>query len=106
MITDSLMALSLPGRVLALGTNLADPFPAVLREPVNAELIQFVAQFEPVPLAPDDCAASDWSDLHQRMHYISHLFRAFHLDDALTSPPFTPEQVASFENGVVPDRDL
>ena len=106
MITDSLMALSLPGRVLALGTNLADPFPDVLREPVNAELIELVAQFEPAPPAPDDCAASDWSDLHQRMHYISHLFRAFHLDDALTSPPFTPEQVASFENGVVPDRDL
>ena len=100
------MVLSLPGRVLALGTNLADPFPDVLREPANVELIELVARFEPVPPAPDDCGALDWSDLRQRMHYISHLFRAFHLDDALTSPPFTPEQVASFERGVVPDGDL
>jgi hypothetical protein len=106
MITDSFMVLSLPGRVLALGTNLAEPFPEVLREPVNAELIELVAQFEPVPPTPDDCGAYDWSDLHQRMHYISHLFRGFHLDEALTRPPFTPEQVASFERGVVPDGDL
>jgi hypothetical protein len=40
------------------------------------------------------------------MHYISHLFRAFHLDEGLTRRPFTPEQVASFERGVVPDGDL
>jgi len=106
MITESFMVLSLPGRVLALGTNLADPFPDVLREPMNTELIELLARFEPAPPAPDDCAAYDWSDLHQRMHYISHLFRAFHLDVALTRPPFTPEQVASFESGVVPGGDL
>ena len=106
LITESFMVLSLPGRVLDLGTNLVDVFPDVLREPVNAELIELVAQFEPVPPKPDDCGAYDWSDLHQRMHYISHLFRAFHLDEALTSPPFTPEQVAGFERGVVPDGGL
>jgi hypothetical protein len=106
MITASFMVLSLPDRVLALGTNLTDPFPAVLREPVNAELIALVARFEPVPPARDDCAAYDWSDLHQRMHYISHLFRAFHLDETLANPPFTPEEIASFEGGVVPNGKL
>jgi len=106
VITESLMVLSLPGRVLALGQNLADPFPEVLREPLNADLIALVARYEPAPPAPDDCGALDWSDLHQRMHYISHLFRAFHLDEALAGPPFTPEQVARFESGVVPDGDL
>lgn len=106
VITESLMVLSLPGRVLQLGANLADPPPDVLREPTNADLIALVARFEPVPPARDDCAAHDWSDLHQRMHYISHLFRAFHLDEGLTRRPFTPEQVASFERGVVPDGDL
>jgi hypothetical protein len=40
------------------------------------------------------------------MHYISHLFRAFHLDDALAGAPFTAEQVASIERGVVPDGNL
>jgi hypothetical protein len=106
VITESFMVLSLPGRTLALGTNLTDPFPDVLREPADEELVILVAQFEPSPPAEDDCAASDWSDLHQRMHYISHLFRAFHLDDTLARAPFTPQQVESFREGIVPDGDL
>jgi hypothetical protein len=106
VITESFMVLSLPGRVLALGTNLTDPFPNVLREPANEELIALVSRFEPAPPANDDCGAHDWSDVHERMHYISHLFRAFHLDDALARPPFTPEQVESFRGGIVPDGEL
>ena len=105
-LTDSLMVLTLPGRVLALGVNLADAYPAELDRPVNAELIDLLAQYEPIPPTLDDCGARDWADLHQRMHYISHLFRAFHLNQQLTDPPFTPEQVASFSHGVLPDGDL
>ena len=106
MITASFMVLSLPNRVLALEANLSDPFPEVLREPGNEELVALVARFEPLPPAADDCGARDWSDLHQRMHYISHLFRAFHLDEALARPPFTPEQVERFERGIVPGGSL
>jgi hypothetical protein len=105
-ITDSLMVLTLPGRVLALGSHLADAYPEVLSEPADAELTELLARFEPVAPAPDDCGARDWSDLHQRMHYIVHLFRAFHHSEQLSRPPFTPEQVASFTSGVVPDGDL
>ena len=76
-ITDSFMVLSLPGRVLALGTHLADAYPDVLAEPADGELNELLARFEPVAPAPDDCGARDWSDLHQRMHYIVHLFRPF-----------------------------
>ena len=96
VITESLMVLSLPGRVLALGTHLGDAYPEALREPADAELIELLARFEPAPPAPDDCGARDWSDLDQRMHYIVHLFCAFHLREELSPPPFTPEQVASF----------
>jgi hypothetical protein len=106
LITASLMVLSLPGRVLALGTNLADEYPEPLREPANRDFVELLARYEPVPPAPDDCGARDWSDLNQRMHYISHVFRAFHLDDALSRPPFTQEQVASFDRDVVPDGNL
>jgi len=106
VITESLMVLSLPGRVLSLATHLADAYPDVLREPANAELVELVARFEPAPPAPDDCGARDWSDLQQRMHYIVHLFRAFHLREELARPPFTPEQVAAFGRGVVPEGDL
>ena len=106
VITESLMVLALPGRVLALSMHLGDSYPDALREPANAELIEFLARFEPLPPAPDECGARDWSDLHQRMHYIVHLFRAFHLSEALSRPPFTPEQVASFNRGIVPDGEL
>ena len=105
-ITDSLMVMTLPGRVLTLGTHLADAYPEVLDEPADAELTELLARFEPVAPEPDDCGALDWSDLHQRMHYIVHLFRAFHLSAELARPPFTPEQVASFDHGVVPDGEL
>ncbi len=105
-ITESFMVLSLPERVLALGSNLPDSYPEPLREPGIAELTELLARFEPVPPAPDDCGVRDWSDLEQRMHYIAHLFCAFHLDARLGRAPFTEAQVASFTRGVVPDGEL
>jgi hypothetical protein len=105
-ITDSLMVLRLPTRVLALGVHLADAYPELLHEPADAELIELLGRFEPVAPAPDDCGARDWSDLEQRMHYIVHLFRVFHLTEELSRPPFTPEQVESFSRGVVPDGEI
>jgi hypothetical protein len=69
-------------------------------------LIELLARFEPLPPAPDDCSVRDWSDIHQRMHYIVHLFCAFHLREELSRPPFTPERVMTFSRGVVPDGEL
>jgi hypothetical protein len=106
VITESLMVLSFPGRVLALGRHLADAYPDDLREPTNAELTELLARFEPVPPAPDDCGAREWSDFDQRMHYIVHLFRAFHRNGELSDPPFTEDQIACFSRGVVPDGEL
>ena len=40
------------------------------------------------------------------MHYIVHMFCAFHLNEQLFGPPFSPEQVASFGRGIVPDGEL
>jgi hypothetical protein len=106
VITESFMVMSLPGRVLALGTHLTDAYPESLVNPADPELAELLARFEPVAPATDDCGARDWSDLQQRMHYIVHLFCAFHLSEQLSRPPFTPEQVASFSRGVVPDGDV
>jgi hypothetical protein len=100
------MVLALPGRVLALGTHLDDAYPDALREPADGELTELLARFEPVPPAPDDCGAREWSDLDQRMHYIVHLFCAFHLSEDLSRAPFTPEQVECFGRGVVPEGEL
>jgi hypothetical protein len=106
VLTESFMVLSLPGRVLALGTHLGDEYPEALRAPAQPDLVELLARFEPRAPGPDDCGARDWSDLDQRMHYIVHLFCAFHLHEELFRPPFTPEQVASFHRGVVPDGEL
>ena len=105
-VTESLMVLTLPARVLMLGTHLDDPIPADLLEPADAELVALLARYEPVAPTRDDCGARDWSELAQRMHYISHLFRAFHETESLAGPPFTAEQVASVARGVVPTGDL
>jgi hypothetical protein len=105
-VTESLMVLSLPARVLALGAHLDDTLPADLLEPADSELVEFLARFEPAPPARDDCGARDWSELAQRMHYISHLFRAFHEEASLAEQPFTPAQIESFSRGVVPSGGL
>jgi hypothetical protein len=104
-ITHSLMVLSLPGRILALGANLPDPYPEALRVLVDAELKELVAGFEP-PSGQDDAGARDWADFRQRMHYIVHLFRAFHASEDLLGAPFTPDQVEQIEIGVIPGGEL
>ena len=101
VITESLMVLTLPGQVLWLGRNLE-----AAGEVVDPELRELLASYEPVPPALDDCGAQDWSELAQRMHYIVHLFRAFHEDERLASPPFTPAQVERILAGELPDGEL
>jgi hypothetical protein len=101
MITESLMVMTLPSVVLWLGRNLGAP-----GEVADPELRELMARYEPVPPALDDCGAKDWSVLAERMHYIVHLFRAYHEDGTLGSPPFTPAQVERILAGVVPDGEL
>jgi hypothetical protein len=101
-ITHSFMVLTLPGAALALGRNLD----IALTAPANPDLIALITRYEPVPPALDDCGARDWSELTQRMHYISHLFRAYHDRAELRDPPFTPDQVAALRAGRIPDGDL
>lgn len=102
VITRSLMVLTFPGATLYLGRNLTLPMAAV----DNADLEALLARYEPVAPAVDDCAASDWSVLHQRMHYIAHLFRGYHDRRELATPPFTPQQVERLRAGELPDGEL
>ena len=102
LITESFMVLTLPDRVLALGRNLEFAASA----PADEELAELIGRYEPVPPAIDDCGAQDWSVLTQRMHYIVHLFRAYHEDATLASAPFTPAQVERIRAGELPDGEL
>jgi hypothetical protein len=103
IITNALMVMSLPGRVLSLGADMDEPYPELLRELRDADLVALLGRFDTgVP----GTAARDWSDFDQRMRYIAALFRAFHVHEDLLGPPFTAQQVAAFTAGTVPDGDL
>jgi hypothetical protein len=106
VVTESFLVLSLPGRMLALGAHLPDEIPEALRSPADTDLAELLARYEPVPPAADDCGARDWSELDQRMHYIAHLFCAFHADASLFDPPFSEKQLASLARGEVPGGEL
>jgi hypothetical protein len=98
IITESLMVLSVPGRILLLGTALDDPYPESLRALTDAELIALVTRF--------DGTTEDWSVFEQRMRYIVRLFRCFQEQQSLNDAPFTPAQVALFLAGTIPDGKL
>jgi hypothetical protein len=119
VVTQALMVLAVPldlqarsGQAsavtytsLALGRDLSAQVPQSLAAP-QAFLETFVSEYDPCPPGGTQCGAKDWCDLRQRMHYIVHLFRAFADTASLFGPPFTPQQVASFRSGIVPEGDL
>jgi hypothetical protein len=106
VVTESMMVLTLPNRVLSLGQNIDAAIPDVFTGAAPAALAEFVTAHDPCAPGTSNCAAEDWCDLRQRMHYILHLFRAYADESSLFSQPFTAEQVARFRTGVVPEGDL
>lgn len=102
IVTEALMTLDLPMTRLALGQHLdREPSP-LLMTITDDEVRDVMAGIEPAPGLPDDCGASDWSDLRQRMHFIVHLFRAFHEHRELLDCPFSAQQVRAIEAGQIP----
>ena len=106
VVTEAMMVLALPNRVLSLGQNLDTAIPDVFNGATPPALAEFVKDHDPCAPGTSNCAARDWCDLRQRMHYILHLFRAYADEPSLFSQPFTAEQVARFRAGVVPEGDL
>ena len=106
VVTESQMVLALPTGVVALARNLDVPVPAVFAGTLPPGLAAFVAEYDPCPPGTSECAATDWTDLRQRMHYILHLFRGFAEQRALFAPPFNPDQVTSFRAGRIPGGNL
>ena len=106
VVTEAMMVLSIPGAVLALGQSLEAPVPDLLAGPPPPFLARFVEEYDPCPPGGTACGATDWTELGQRMHYITHLFRAYAAAESLFARPFTPEQVVAFRAGRVPDGNL
>jgi hypothetical protein len=106
VVTESMMVIALPNVVLSLGRNLDAPLPANLNGPPPHFLAGLTSEYDPCPLGGIACAATDWCDLKQRMHYIIHLFRAYADESSLFSRPFTADQVARFRAGHIPGGEL
>jgi len=106
VVTERMMTLALPGRVLSLAEGLDQEVPTPLVEIAVQDVADFLHEHDPCARGGTACGASDWCDLRQRMHYIVHLFRAFADDRSLFARPFTAEQVSAFRAGIVPDGDL
>lgn len=103
-ISETLMVLRMPDRTLLLGRHLNAAVPANLARIDEPEIIELLSTVEPTGC--DDCGADDWAKLHERMHYIAHLFRAYHEHPRLFDPPFTAPQTAAIRAGRLPSGRL
>jgi hypothetical protein len=106
VVTEAMMTLSVPGAVLSLGAALDVPVPSRLAGVPPPFLAGFVEEYDPCPPGGTACGATDWCDLHQRMHYITHLFRAYAEAESMFSRPFTAPQVAAFRASRLPAGDI
>jgi hypothetical protein len=105
-ITESMMTLRLPGELLKLGRDLQADFPEILEHLGDADLISLLGEIDPTPDTGRGSGAEDWSDLHDRMHFIADLFRSYQERRSLFGAPFTAEQVRVLEAGGLPPGQL
>jgi hypothetical protein len=107
VMTAHLMTLTFPPDLrLALGKDLNKPYPELLVKLTCKDLLNLLTRIDPTPDSLSKSGAIDWSDLPDRMHFITELFRCYHLDPTLFVAPFTPEQVASLKAGKLPTGRL
>ena len=106
ILSDALMVLRMPDRTLSLGLNLDAPVPSIFAVMDEPDLKALAQSVEPNEGACDNSGAEDWAELSQRMHYIFHLFRAFHETPALFDPPFSASQVETLRGGRLPSGRL
>ena len=97
VVTERMMTLALPGRVLSLAQGVDAPVPSPLAEVKLEQAAAFLHEYDPCAPGSIACGASDWCNLRQRMHFIVHLFRAYAQDATLFTAPLTPEEFASLQ---------
>lgn len=107
ILTTHLLTLTFPPDTsLRLGQDLGLPYPVLLKELANADLLALLKQIDPTPNSLAQSGAADWADLAERLHYIADLFRCYHETKDLFAPPFTAEQVAALKAGLLPAGKL
>lgn len=106
-LTAHLMTLTLPPDLrLSLGRDLNKTYPAPLLRLSCAGLLTMLSKIDPTPDSVAQSGAIDWADLPDRMHFITDLFRCYHLDPVMYSEAFTPQQVEIMKAGKLPSGRL
>lgn len=91
-LSAHLMELGLPENVhLHLGADLQAHFPADLRTLANPDLLAMLKKVDPTTDSLRDTGATDWADLHDRLHFIADMFRCYQESPDLLLPPFERE---------------
>jgi hypothetical protein len=103
--TKRMMTLDIPGASLRLGRPVPLPPGATLDAITLPEVHAALEQLDPGGLGAS--AASDWTNLADRMRFIAALFCAHaHDPNLVTLDPFTAEQRAQLKRGEVPTGQL
>ena len=106
VITDLLMTLSLPGRVLRLARDVPGTFPPELETIDNDDLRALLGRIDRTPDTPRGSGAESWASLPDRINYIADLFRVYQQDRSVLSDVFTEEQAAAIKAGRRPPGRL
>ncbi|MFZ0391807.1 MAG: hypothetical protein WAN36_15205 [Calditrichia bacterium] len=107
LITTRLMEIRLADNPpLKLGEDHSRPFPPLLTDLKNPDLLELLKQVDPTPDSLRESGARDWSDFPDRMHFICDLFRCYQNSAEISAPPFTPFQTELIKAGKIPPGDL
>ncbi len=105
-ITAYLMTLNLPHESLLLSRDLQRTYPTALSRLSCKDLVELMAKIDTTPGSLKESGAEDWSDLTDRMHFITELFRCYQFDEQLFQQAFKPEQVDAMKRGEIPTGRL
>ncbi|MGE0495699.1 MAG: hypothetical protein AB7S38_41225 [Vulcanimicrobiota bacterium] len=109
LITWFHLSLPLEDKIIKLGEDVqglnGQMFPSTLSTIENPELLAIHQRFG-VGDTTEGSAARNYADLDDRMRFILNVFRAHHLDPALTRTPYTPNQAEDIRSGHRPEGQL
>jgi hypothetical protein len=107
ILTAHLMTLTLPPDTrLRLSHDLTINYPDNLKELINIDLLTMLALVDTTRDSLRESGATDWANLHERMHFIADLFRCYHQANELFAAAFTSAQIEALKNGKLPQGKL
>jgi hypothetical protein len=110
-VTQMMMGITLPNRVLKLGEDIIAPT-GVIKYPKELLIIEdercreLVRMFETGQDTLTGSAAGDWASLRDRMSFVVDFFRSHQQYERMWEAPFSEEQMAAIELGHFPAGPL